>query len=265
MTDYATEAAVAASWPVWVIALATLALVAVRRRRRSRLPVEHPPREERPPVSLPPDRSEWRTLPPVSLPSALPDYRFTFACTVHWQPHPHAVAGHAAPGAVAVDAVVQRALRFTAGRDPRDDDAVHALADLLGRREGDPGRHVVAWATDVRLEPAPDDRDPRAADTRERQRVWDEEDAAERAVRAYLGQGAPTTTGSAVVWWSARDTGQVRDPDGPLARLTAGDREVDEGFRRRLASGASLPPFTVTGHGVLTEDVPPPRDDDRPS
>ncbi|MFE2753787.1 hypothetical protein ACFXGA_17505 [Actinosynnema sp. NPDC059335] len=241
MTEGTTGAAIA----VWVIALVMLALVAaaaVARRRRAWSRAGTRRQEEREPV---PPAPEWRALPPVSLPSALPDRRFTFACTVHWRPHPDA-ADHAAPGAVAVDAVVQRALRFTVRRHPGDADATQALADLLARREDDPGRHVVAWATDVRLEPAP-------ADLRERRRAWDEEAAAERAVRAHLGRDVPTP-GGVVVWWFAHNAGQARDLIGTPARLTAaGDREVDEGLRRRLASGAPLSPFTV---GEAADDAP---------
>ncbi|MFD7655857.1 hypothetical protein ACFV4N_17930 [Actinosynnema sp. NPDC059797] len=74
---------------------------------------------------------------------------------------------------------------------------------------------------------------------RKRQHLWEQEVAAERAVRAYLGDEVLTSTGSAVVWWLARNTAEVRetaDLIGTLARLSAaaGDREVDEVFRHLL-------------------------------
>ncbi|MEV8439007.1 hypothetical protein AB0425_16660 [Actinosynnema sp. NPDC051121] len=290
MTQDTTEAAVAvaaslvlpiaigaaAGWPVWVIVIAAAALpaaaiVAVKERRRRRkqweLRVEHERYDARHTAPPTPVAPPGRPLASISLPSALPDYRFTFACTVHWQPHPHA-AGHAEPGAVAADAVVQRALRLAAGRRPDDEGAVHALAAALGQRENDPGQHVVAWATDVRLELAQDDRDRlrRVADMRKQQQVWEQEVAAERAVRAYLGQDVLTSTGSTVVWWLARNTGQVReavDLIGTLARLSAaaGNREVDEVFRGHLLGGAATSPFIVNGHATAG-DVPPRGDDD---
>ncbi|WP_367133048.1 hypothetical protein [Saccharothrix sp. HUAS TT1] len=292
MTDDTTEAAVAvaaslvlpitvgvaAGWPTWVIALVAVVLSAVsvvavgqRRQRREQrelraAELRHQARHAVPPEPEP-VRALDRPLTAVSLPSALSDYRFTFACTVHWQSHPNAV-DHAEPAAVATDAVVQRALRFTAGRRPEDEGAAHALAAVLGQRENDPSRRVVAWATDVRLELEPDDRDRlrRVADMRKQQQVWEQEVAAERAVRAYLGQDVLATTGSTVVWWLARNTGQVReavDLISTFARLSAaaGDREVDELFRRSPVDGPPAASFTVNGHGIVTEDVPAPHDD----
>lgn len=292
MTDDTTEAVagaaaslvlpiaigVAAGWPVWVTTVVVAALLAVssvaagRRRRRRRqwlLRAEELSYEARhsTPPEPPPPLPAGAPLAPIKLPSALPDYRFTFTCTVHWQPLPHS-ADHAALAAVAADAVVQRALRITDGCHPEDEGAVHTLAAALGQRENDPGRHLTAWATDVRLDVEPEDRDRlrRVADMRKQQQVWEQEVAAERAVRAYLGQDVLTSTGSTVVWWLARNTGQVReavDLIGTFARLSAAarDREVDEVFRH-LAGSASAPPFTVNGHGVITEDAPARPDDD---
>jgi hypothetical protein len=292
-----TLVGVAAGWPVWVIALVVAALLAItavalrqgrHRRRQAALRAEHlryetqqstPPPE---PTSEP--LSAGRIIAPVTLPTSLPDYRFTFTCTVRWQSHPRGGV-HAAPDAVAADAVVQRARRITAGHHPQDDGAVHALAAALGQAESDPGQHVVAWATDVRLEVAPEDRDRlrRVAEVRKQQHVWEQEVAAERAVRTYLGDDVLTSTGSTVVWWLARHTGQVReavDLIGTLAQLSAaaGDKEVDEVFRHLLPGHAHRPTtsgwsgsgydetilnsrplssatFVVNGNGTATTDT----------
>lgn len=258
----------ASGWPPWVIALVAAGLcaitaVAVRQRRQRRklweLRAEQLRYESRhavpPPVPPPvPVLPPGYQLTPVSLPSALPDYRFTFACTVHWQPD-SGVAEHAVPAAVAADAVVRRASRITAGRHPEDDGTVHALAAALGQREADPGQRLAAWATEVRLELNHEDRDRlrRVADMRKQQHVWEQEVAGERAVRTYLRQDVLTSTGSTVVWWLARNTGQVReavDLVDTLAKLSAAacDREVDDVFRH-LANGAPAP-FTVNGHST---------------
>jgi hypothetical protein len=268
----------ASGWPIWVIALVAGGLLAItamavrqrhHRRKQRELRAERLRHESQhamqPPAPVPvPVLPPSNQLPSVSLPSALPDYRFTFACTVHWQPNPNA-ADHAVPAAVATDAVVQRASQITSGRHPEDQGTVHALAAALGQWENEPGQRVAAWATDVRLELDPKDRDRlrRVADMRKQQHVWEQEVAAERAVRTYLQQDVLTSTGSTVVWWLARNTGQVReavDLLGTLAQLSAAarDREVDEVFLH-LADGVPTP-FTVNGHPTVTEYAPP--DDD---
>lgn len=243
-----------AGWPVWVIAAVVCALLAAtavtvnqrryRRRQRALLAEHLAEQEERgaapPPDVEPEDWAREREIAPVTLPSAVPDYRFAFGCVVRWRSRSHGV-GHAAPDAVAADAVIRRARAISARYHPEDDGAVHALAAALGEAEGDPGQHVLAWATDVRLDVAPEDRDRlrREAEVRKRRHLWEQEVAAERAVRAYLGDEVLTSTGSAVVWWLARNTAEVRetaDLIGTLARLSAaaGDREVDEVFRHLL-------------------------------
>ncbi|GAA1263784.1 hypothetical protein [Saccharothrix xinjiangensis] len=287
---------VAAGWPVWVVVAVVCALLAttaavIRQRRYRRgqraLLAEHlDPGEERVTAPPPPpevEPQEWE-ITPVTLPSAVPDYRFTFGCVVRWSPRPHGF-GHAAPDAVAADAVIRRARSISARCHPEDDGAVHAVAAALGEPEADPGQHVLAWATDVRLDVAPEDREHlrREAEVRKRRHAWEQEVAAERAVRAYLGEEVLTSTGSAVVWWLARNTDEVRetvDLIGTLARLSAaaGDREV--GRFPEHPGGTALDgkpfapvPFGVNGSGVNgsganggavpCDDLLPAPDDDR--
>ncbi|MFD7657944.1 hypothetical protein ACFV4N_28565, partial [Actinosynnema sp. NPDC059797] len=88
-----------AGWPVWVIAAVVCALLAVtavtvnqrryRRRQRALLAEHLAEQEEREAAPPPPDvePEDWeqeREIAPVTLPSAVPDYRFAFGCVVHW-------------------------------------------------------------------------------------------------------------------------------------------------------------------------------------
>lgn len=243
-----TAIGLAAGWPTWVVVLIAVAapaaaVLAVRRRahlrgqRALRAESERPAHREA-------ERPAAREHPvsSITLPTALADYRVAFSCTVHWRPTGHA-DGHADPAAAAVDAVVRRARLITAAHDPEDTAVEPALAAALGQPEEDPAERVVAWATGVRVELDPEDLDRlrRAAGVRKQRHLWEQEVAAERAVRAYLGDEVLTSTGSALVWWLARDTGRVReaaDLIGTFARLSAAahDREVDGVFRPLVAA-----------------------------
>ncbi|NEA41184.1 hypothetical protein G3I42_18310 [Streptomyces sp. SID11385] len=102
--------------------------------------------------------------------------------------------------------------------------------------------HVRAMAEDIRLTLRPHDQErlERLAELRKRKAVWEHERTHEQSRRAYLGDDVLKDTGSAVVWWLARNDGRIDKTVqdlGLLAQLTsaANDTEVPERLRALLA------------------------------
>ncbi|WP_203590768.1 hypothetical protein [Streptomyces sp. SID13031] len=190
-----------------------------------------------PPAPKPVDREPVFTAPPtrtvagVRLPSASPDYHFSFSAIVQWSP---VITGlrHADLGSVAVDALLSRAKALTAAQQPSEEVLnQHRLASLLGEPAIDEKGQVRTWATDVRLKlPDADHKHLQniTALQRRGQTVLLERQL-EQDKRAYLRDDVLATPGSAVVWWLANNPGEVAqcvDLLGTLTQLSAAANDV---------------------------------------
>lgn len=240
-------------WPAWITILAIAVccaaggLVALVPGRR--------PVPERPAVYLPPPAPEPQQvvrsegIGGINLASAWPDYEFTFAAVVYWRstggPAPTA---HVRLGALAIDAIIERAARVAVDAPP---DMVvrlqHRLNDVLGVVETDPSGRVEAWAGQVQTTLWEDDaaRLRALATIRKNKTLWEHERRYECDRRRYLADDVLRSTGSALVWWLSRNEGNVNgavDLIGALARLSAAakDEDVPELFRH-LVPRSDLP------------------------
>ncbi|TDV57460.1 hypothetical protein [Actinophytocola oryzae] len=230
-----------AGTPWWIGVVVCVPIIVggllVKQRIENERLAEAPPQEHHepppPPPPLPPGRAPVYEL---VLPSANPDYRFLLSANVLWRQHGSA---HLRPDQLAIDAVRERAARFTQGENARDSDllAPRLAADLSVARPDRTG-HLEAWAQDVVLMIPDADRRrlDKLAELRKDEEVWEHERAHEKNKRAYLRDDVLTTTGSAVVWWLARDASRVEEAVGligTLARLVAAaqDRDVEPVFQ----------------------------------
>ncbi|MEV0534656.1 hypothetical protein [Kitasatospora sp. NPDC050463] len=180
----------------------------------------------------------------VALPSGVPDYDFVFSATVRWRPLPQ-VSGlvHTNLGGLAVDTVLARAKAVTEREHPARPDLVwYRLAGVLGLAEQDASGLVVAMAEKIalRIPEADQARLDQMAEVRKTAELWEHELRHERTRRAYLGEDVLKSTGSAVVWWLARNSEEVQqtvDMIGPLAQLSAAanDQAVDVLYRHMVA------------------------------
>ncbi|ADB33706.1 hypothetical protein Kfla_4689 [Kribbella flavida DSM 17836] len=171
-------------------------------------PARHSHGPDHDPVfSLPPTR----TIADVRLPSASPDFQFSFSAVVHWST---VLSGsrHADLGSVAVDALLNRAKALTAGQQPTEQALnQHRLAALLGEPDLDDRGQVRTWATEVRLRlPDADSKHLQVlAALHRREQTTLLERRMERDERAYLRDEVLATPGSAAVWWLVNNPGQV--------------------------------------------------------
>lgn len=190
-----------------------------------------------PPAPKPVDREPVFTAPPtrtvagVRLPSASPDYYFSFSAIVQWSPVMTGLR-HADLGSVAVDALLSRAKALTASQQPSEEALnQHRLASVLGEPDLDEKGQVRTWATEVRLK-LPE------ADLKHLQNITALQRRAqtlllerqlEQDKRAYLRDDVLATPGSAVVWWLANNPGEVAqcvDLLGTLTRLSAAANDI---------------------------------------
>ncbi len=162
------------------------------------------------------------------LPSTDPDYPFVFSATVCWNPAPHRLGiRHTNPEALAVDAILDRAIEVTSAQPPTEHVlAGHRLAATLGAVLADKTGQVVAWAEAIAIA-LPDGDEQRLhaiSELRKQEQMWDHERAFERSVRTYLTSEVLVSPGTAVVWWLSRHMDQVEETArliGPLTQLTA--------------------------------------------
>ncbi|QDQ10428.1 hypothetical protein [Streptomyces spectabilis] len=220
------------SWPLWAwpaTALLLLIIAAITHNVLSRGAEELPsaaalgPQPEL--FTL--ERPE-RRVTHVALPSATPDYDFSFAATVLWA---ELEAPEEAPvinaAGLAVNAILQRAQQLTEGQPPtRSAFVQHQLNGALGTMRMDPTGRVLAMAQDVSLSLPEQDRErlSKLSNVRKDEDVWEHERNYERSKRTYLGNDVLKDAGSAVVWWLSRNDEEVEgtvDRIGLLARLSA--------------------------------------------
>ncbi|MGA5131560.1 hypothetical protein ACPCTO_17280 [Streptomyces olivoreticuli] len=231
-------------WPLWAWLAAAAALVAgpaavalIASRRKDPLPREL---TLEPDLPIPPLERREQRITHVALPSDTPDYDFILSATVRWYPiDAPSDAPIINPGALAIDAVLARARVISAQRPPGRSALVqHELNGELGTMLPDPSGRVYAMAESVELILSEQDRERLAklSGVRKDEAVWEHERRYEQSKRAYLGDDVLKDTGSAVVWWLARNDDRVDTTVkdiGLLAQLSsaANNQDVPEPFR----------------------------------
>ncbi|AGP59263.1 hypothetical protein [Streptomyces rapamycinicus] len=231
-----TIVAICGNWPWWAwsalvaLLLGVPLLIAKIAGIRSRsLPPELTP--YLPPVPV--ERREEQ-ISHVSLPSAWEDYDFLFSATVRWCP-----TGKPAeepivnPAGLAVEAVLKRARAITKDREPGWASFVqHGLSGALSRMQPEPTGHLQAMAEAITLTLSEHDQErlESLASVRKDKAVWEHQRKYEQSKREYLGDDVLKDTGSAVVWWLAKNDDQVHktvEDLGLLAQLTSAANDTD--------------------------------------
>ncbi|MFJ5838399.1 hypothetical protein ACIQGO_16785 [Streptomyces shenzhenensis] len=251
-------------WPAWTwVALALLLLVVpaaafrVSLLRRGSMPVSF----EEQLTASPVERTEYH-VSQVALPSYWDDYDFVFSATVRWylvpSPGNDPVLN---PAGLAVEAVLNRARAITEKREPgRASFVQHELSGVLSRMCPDPTGHLQAMAENISLTLLDHDQErlARLAEVRKDKAVWEHQRKYEQSRRQYLGEDVLKDTGSAVVWWLAKNDEHVEKTVadlGLLAQLTsaANDTDIPERLRNMVPQQHEEP----TAQELLGEDPAP--------
>lgn len=204
-------------WPFWAsVLVAAILLVAVgvvwRFLRNRPLPLDQP--EPRPLDFAPPPEQDVVT--DLAVHSNKPEYQFLLSARVYWQRVAGVDLAHAAPRALAVDAVRVRANAITRDISPLSaTEAQYRLAAELGITRPDPTGRIRVWADEVtvRIPDSDAQRLQRLSDLRKDDEVWEYERHRERRLRHYLASEVLTSPGSAVVWWLAQHPDKIREAD----------------------------------------------------
>ncbi|MER5659918.1 hypothetical protein [Streptomyces mirabilis] len=241
-------------WPSWAWAAMAVVVVSVpvaafkiAEMRRGSLPADFTNFVPAAPI----ERREHH-VSRVSLPSHWPDYDFMFSATVRW--HPLEARGDdfvLNPAGLAVEAVLDRARALTEQREPGRASLVqHELSGVLSRLRPDPSGHLQVMAENITLtlnEPDQERLD-KLAEVRKDKAVWEHQRKYEQSKREYLGDDVLKDTGSAVVWWLAKNDNQIEKTVadlGLLAQLTsaANDTDIPERLQDLVpsSSGPSTP------------------------
>jgi len=223
-------------WAAIVLTVVLLVLLAVVWKQPDPPRPVVTPQPSAPSVVLP-DRDPVFTGPPtrtvadVRLPSASPDFHFSFSAVVQWSTVLSG-ARHADLGAVAVDALLERARALTATQQVTEEALnQHRLAALLGEPALDEKGQVRSWATEIRLRlPDADQKHlQHLAALHRREQTALLERRMEQDKRAYLKEDVFATPGSAAVWWLVNNPGQVENALGlldTLAELSAAANDL---------------------------------------
>ncbi|GAA1906851.1 hypothetical protein GCM10009716_15910 [Streptomyces sodiiphilus] len=240
-------------WPTWVwpiLAILLLIVPAAAFRiaalRRGPMPASFEEQLTAPPV----ERTEYH-LRQVALPSLWDDYHFVFSATVRW--YPVESLGHTPvlnPAGLAAEAVLNRARTITEKREPGQASLVqHELSGALSCLCPDPTGHlqVMAESIDLTLLRQDQERLDRLADVRKDEAVWEHQRKYEQSKRQYLGEDVLRDTGSAVVWWLAKNNEHVERTVADLALLAqltsaANDTDVPERLQSLLPQQNGEPP-----------------------
>ncbi|MFG1910605.1 hypothetical protein [Kribbella sp. NPDC048928] len=204
-----------------------------------------------------------RTVADVRLPSATPDFQFSFSAVVQWST---VLSGsrHADLGALAVDALLDRARSLTSRQQVTEESLnQHRLAALLGEPALDEKGQVRSWATEVRLRlPDADQKHlQHLAALHRREQTALLERRMEQDKRTYLKDDVFATPGSAAVWWLVNHPGEVETALGlldtlselsaaandlPVRRTTAEEIERQRPTRAELAFSTEIEELNVT-------------------
>ncbi|MEU8687733.1 hypothetical protein [Streptomyces sp. NPDC048665] len=233
-------------WPMWTwptLAVLLLLVPAVAFRfaalRRGSVPVSF----EEQLTATPVERTECH-VSRVSLPSLWDDYSFVFSATVRWyllgSPGDGPVLN---PAGIAVEAILNRTRAVTERREPGRASLVqHELNGVLSHMCPDSSGHVQAMAEDVSLTLLEQDQErlDRLADVRKDKAVWEHQRKYEQSKRQYLGEDVLKDTGSAVVWWLAKNDEHVEKTVADLALLAqltsaANDTDIPERLQNLVA------------------------------
>jgi hypothetical protein len=233
--------------PAWAAVLLTVVLLVllavVWKQPDEQRPVVAKQQAARPSVVLPDPEPVFsgppsRTVADVRLPSASPDFQFSFSAVVQWST---VLSGsrHADLGAVAVDALLERARSLTARQQVTDESLnQHRLAALLGEPALDEKGQVRAWATEIRLRlPDADQKHlQHLAALHRREQTTLLERRMEQDKRAYLKDDVFSTPGSAAVWWLVNNPGEVETALGLLDTLAGLSAAANDLPVRRVAA-----------------------------
>ncbi|MFF7690095.1 hypothetical protein ACFZB6_28610 [Streptomyces syringium] len=239
-------------WPVWTWpTLAVLLLVVpaavfrIASLRRGSMPVSFEEQLTAPPV----ERTDCH-VSHVSLPSLWADYNFVFSATVRWylveSPGNAPVLN---PAGLAGEAVLNRARAITENREPGQASLVqHELSGALSRMCPDPTGHLQAMAENINLTLLEQDQErlSRLAKVRKDKAVWEHQRKYEQSKRQYLGEDVLKDTGSAVVWWLAKNDEHVERTVADLALLAqltsaANDTDIPERLQNLLPQQSGGP------------------------
>lgn len=232
----------AQQWPAWAWPGLAALLVAVpaavfkaAARRRGHVPVTF----EEQLTAAPIDRQEQH-IRHVALPSRWADYDFLISATVRWH---HLDASDRTPvlnpAGLAVEAVLDRARAITEQREPNRVSLVqHELSGALSHMLPDTTGYLHAMADNVTftLHQHDQERLDKLADVRKDKAVWEHQRKYEQSKRKYLGEDVLRDTGSAVVWWLAKNDDHVQKTVadlGLLAQLTSAANNTDVPERLR--------------------------------
>ncbi|MFB6436570.1 hypothetical protein ACFCVY_07265 [Streptomyces sp. NPDC056411] len=200
--------------------------------------------------SVPVDFDEQRTAVPierrehrvscVALPSQWADYDFLFSATVRW--YPLEATGDdpvLSPAGIAVETVLDRARAITEQREPGRASLVqHELSGALSRMRPDRAGQLQVMAENVTLALREHDQErlDKLAEVRKDKAVWEHQRKYEQSKREYLGEDVLKDTGSAVVWWLAKNDDHLEKTVadlGLLAQLTSAANDTDVPDRLR--------------------------------
>ena len=239
-------------WPAWTWPLLAVLLLVVpaatfrvAAKRRGAIPVAFEEQLTAAPVERTDDR-----VSQVVLPSKWADYDFVFSATVRWclldAPQSAAVLN---PAGLAVDAILKRARAITEQREPARSSLVEQeLSGALSRMAPESTGHLQAMAENIKLVLAQQDQErlDKLADVRKDEAVWAHRRKYEQSKRRYLGEDVLKDTGSAVVWWLARNDEHVErtvNDLGLLAQLTsaANDTDIPERLQGLISQQAGEP------------------------
>ncbi|MFI7425266.1 hypothetical protein [Nonomuraea sp. NPDC049684] len=223
--------------PALVMALAAGAAPPIRAviRRRSR--TQREPTTLYVPPPPPPVEPREHRVERVPLPSREDDYDFLLSATILWAPLKRPWDDRRInPEALAVNAILKRARKITEQWEPgRASLVMHELGEVLGSMEPDNTGCVQVMAQAIQLTLSTEDQERlnKLAAVRKDKVVWEHDRKYEQSKREYLGEDVLKDTGSAVVWWLAKNDDHIErtvNDLGLLARLTsaANNRELLE-------------------------------------
>lgn len=240
------------AWPALALLLVTIpaATFKIAAMRRGPFLIDVDEQRTAPPV----ERREHR-VSRVTLPTQWADYDFLFSATVRW--HPLETPGNDPvlnPAGLAVEAVLNRARAITEQREPSRPSLVqHELSGTLSRMRPDPTGHLHVMAEDVTLVLREHDQErlDKLAEVRKDKAVWEHQRKYEQSKREYLSDDVLKDTGSAVVWWLAKNDDHVEKTVadlGLLAQLTSAANNTDIPERLRELITRPHTQLSAQGH-----------------
>jgi hypothetical protein len=207
-----------AHWSLWAIVAIAVAIVGgawILTTVTRRHPQVWPQNTTPPPLVVPdppPPVYQKETVTDVRLPSGRTDYHFVFSATVLWLSAGAPEESSSAMKDLAINEIVRRASDLTRLCDPADSPLIrHELSRALLELRGDAAGRVQAMAESVQLALPEQDRQrlDKLAGIRKEEDVWEYERRREQSMRRYLSTDVLKDPGTAVVWWLARNNGQV--------------------------------------------------------